>query len=127
MKDFFYRGYSVGRSAVDLPLSVWYLTFYCNPRLQLAVVNKILMQGLNATAVSYGEYIESYLHSEHIYEGEEIPDLNLLNSKEKPSFRVYNVSNKLNVFIYQFLYFSTSTETISEIISDRSPGSVVRN
>ena len=89
---------------MDLPLSVWYLTFYCNPRLQLAVVNKILMQGLNATAVSYGEYIESYLHSEHIYEGEEIPDLNLLNSKEKPSFRVYNVSNKLNVFLYQFLY-----------------------
>ena len=67
------------------------------------------------------------LPSEHIYEGEEIPDLNLLNSKEKPNFRVYNVSNKLNVFIYQFLYFSTSTETISEIISDRSPGSVVRN
>ena len=32
------------RSAVDLPLSVWYLTFYCSPRLQLAVVNKILMQ-----------------------------------------------------------------------------------
>ena len=61
MKDFFYRGCSGGRTAVDLPLSVWYLTFYCNPRLQLAVVNKILMQGLNATAVSYGEYIENYL------------------------------------------------------------------
>ena len=75
---------------MDLPLSVWYLTFYCNPRLQLAVVNKILMQGLNATAVSYKEYIENYLHSEHIYEGEETPDLNLLNSKEKPSFAIFS-------------------------------------
>ena len=62
------------------------------------------MQGLNATAVSYGKYIEKYLHSEDIYEGEETPDLNLLNSMEKPSFEVYNVSNKLNVFLYQTLY-----------------------
>ena len=94
----------ISRTAVDLPLSVWYLTFYCNPRLKLAVFNKILMQGLNATAVSYGKYIEKYLHSEDIYEGEETPDLNLLNSIEKPSFGVYNVSNELNVFLYQTLY-----------------------
>ena len=89
---------------MDLPLSVWYLTFYCNPRLQLAVINKIFLQGLNATAVSYGEYIENYLHSEDIYEGEKTPDLNLVNFKEKPSFRDYDVSNKLNVFFYQILY-----------------------
>ena len=76
---------------MDLPLSVWYLTFYCNPRLKLAVFNKILMQELNATAVSYRKYIERYLHSEDIYEGQETPDLNLLNSMEKSSVGVYNV------------------------------------
>lgn len=90
---------------MDLPLSVWYLKFYCNPRLQLAVVNKILLQGLDATAVTYGNYIENYLHSEDIYEGKETPDVNLINSKEKSSFRDYDVSNKLNVFLYQILYF----------------------
>ena len=68
------------------------------------MINKILMQGLNTTAVSYGEYIENYLHSEDIYEGEKTPDLNLVNFKEKPSFRDYDVSNKLNVFFYQILY-----------------------
>ena len=89
---------------MDLPLSVWYLTFYCNPRLQLAVVNKILMQGMNSTAVSYGEYVENYLHSEHIYEGNAKIDFDLVNSKEKPSLRVYNVSNILNVFLHQTLF-----------------------
>jgi len=49
---------------VNVPLSVWYLTFYCNPRLKEAVVNKILMDGFHATAVLYGKYVEKYLHSE---------------------------------------------------------------
>ena len=68
------------------------------------MINKILMQGLNTTAVSYGEYIENYLHSEDNYEGHASPDFDLINSKGKPSFRVYNVSNILNVFFYQTSY-----------------------
>ena len=31
-------------TTVNVPLSVWYLSFYCNPRIQLAVVSKILME-----------------------------------------------------------------------------------
>ena len=51
---------------------MWYLTFYCNPRLKEAVVNKILMDGFHATAVLYGKYVEKYLHSEEVSEAEEI-------------------------------------------------------
>ena len=50
---------------------MWYLTFYCNPRLKEAVVNKILMDGFHATAVLYGKYVEKYLHSEAMSDGEE--------------------------------------------------------
>ena len=92
------------RTAADVPLSVWYLTFYCNPRIQLAVVNKIIMQGLNATAVSYGNYIENYLYSEQVYDGEAGPDQDLVNSKNKQTIRSYNVSNIFNVILYQTLY-----------------------
>ena len=34
-------------------LSVWYLTFYCDPRLQEIVVVKILMEGISTTAGLY--------------------------------------------------------------------------
>ena len=112
---------------MDLPLSVWYLTFYCNPRLQLAVVNKILMQGLNITAVSYGEYVESYLYSEHVYEGQVAPDLDLSKSKEKPSFRVYNVSNILNVFLYQILYILLTPIIAFREIFDAVKNSLMRD
>ena len=57
---------------MNIPLSVWYLTFYCNPRLKEAIVNKVLMDGFNATAVLYGRYVEKYLHSEEEFGVEEI-------------------------------------------------------
>ena len=68
------------------------------------MVNKVVMQGLNACAVSYGNYVENYLYSEQVYQGDVSPELDLVNSKKKPSFRFYDVSNKLNVFVYQLLY-----------------------
>ena len=97
------KNYST-RTAAEVPLSVWYMSFYCNPRIQLAVVNKVVMQGLNACAISYGSYVENYLYSEQVYTGEVSPELDLVNSKKKPSLKFYDVSNKLNVFLYQLLY-----------------------
>ena len=43
---------------------MWYLSFYCNPRLQLAVVSKILLEGLHASASLYGQFIEEYVYRE---------------------------------------------------------------
>ena len=39
--------------------SVWYLSFYCDPRLQEIVVVKILMEGIAATAGLYSGKIIS--------------------------------------------------------------------
>ena len=42
-------------------LSVWYLTFYCDPRLTEIVVVKILMEGISTTAVLYkGLFIRAW-------------------------------------------------------------------
>ena len=51
-------------AAANVPLSVWYLRFYCNPRLQEAVLNKILLDGFGVTANLYGRYAETYIHHE---------------------------------------------------------------
>ena len=50
--------------AMNVPLSVWYLKFYCNPRMQEAVLNKILMDGFGVTADLYRKYAETYIHHE---------------------------------------------------------------
>ena len=66
--------------------------------------------------MSYGEYIENYLHSEDVYEGHASLDIDLVNFKEKQSFRVYNVSNIPNVLFYQTLYiFLTPIIALREI------------
>ena len=43
-------------------LSLWYLDFYCNPRLQAAVVMKITVEGLNIVRKLCVENIEKYVH-----------------------------------------------------------------
>ena len=80
------------------------MTFYCNPNIQYAVLNKIVLQGLNACAVSYGNYIESYLYSEQVYEGEASPQIDLVNSKQEEGWSFYDVSSIVSVCLYQLLY-----------------------
>ena len=43
-------------------LSLWYLDFYCNSRLQEAVVMKITVEGLNVVRKLCAENIEKYVH-----------------------------------------------------------------
>ena len=49
---------------VDVPLSVWYLTFYPDPNTKWVVVGKILVDSFHATAEAYGSYINTYLYYE---------------------------------------------------------------
>ena len=44
--------------------SIWYLSFYPNPRLTEVVVSKIMMEGIHATITIYGTFAEKYLYSE---------------------------------------------------------------
>ena len=82
-----------------LYFSVWYLSFYCDPRIQLAVISKILMEGLLASARLYGEYMESYLWTE-----EEVEGPFSKSDFSVPGFFVYDVSNVISVWGWQLTY-----------------------
>ena len=79
--------------------SVWYLSFYCDPRIQLAVISKMLMEGLLASARLYGEYMESYLWTE-----EEVQGQFSKSDFSVPGFFVYDVSNVISVWGWQLTY-----------------------
>ena len=83
----------------QLYFSVWYLSFYCDPRIQLAVISKILMEGLLASARLYGEYMESYLWTE-----EEVEGRFSKSDFSVPGFFVYDVSNVISVWGWQLTY-----------------------
>ena len=91
---------------VDIPISIWYLTFYCNPAIKLAVVNKILIKGLNEAAALYAASTEKYLHTEELYEG----DLEAWKKKEIVEIkrgRGYDVTSIRNVFLSHLLHVTT--------------------
>ena len=83
----------------DIPISLWYLTFYCNPAIQLAVVNKIFIKGLTQSAALYGDFIEKYLHIEEVYEGEPNQEAWKDLELEGGRGRRYDVSSPVNVGI----------------------------
>ena len=87
-------------TSVNIPLSVIYLSFYCNPRVQLAVVAKILMEGLHSSAKLYGEYIEKYLHFENELEDNTIE----YGNDESVKTCFYDVSSIISVLMYQVCY-----------------------
>ena len=80
---------------------MWYLTFYCNPRLKEAVVNKILMDGFHATAALYGKYVEKYLHSEEVTEAEEIAPQEI--NKSGMASNIHN--NRISIQSLYFLFW----------------------
>ena len=57
---------------VDVPLSLWYLTFYCNPSTKYVVIGKILLDSLHGTVMAYGDYINTYLYYERELTNEEM-------------------------------------------------------
>ena len=71
---------------------MWYLSFYCNPRIQLAVVSKILMEGLRASATLYGEFMEQYVYCELEVGEQEVED----RTKEQTSM-IFNTERVFNL------------------------------
>ena len=69
---------------------MWYLSFYCNPRIQLAVVSKILMEGLRASATLYGEFMEQYVYCELEVGEQEVED----RTKEQTSM-IFNTESSI--------------------------------
>ena len=80
---------------------MWYLTFYCNPRIQTAVVGKILMDGIGAAVDGYANYIEKYIYTEELVE---VPPPD--HFVEEPAGCLgYDVRSRFKVFFLQFAYF----------------------
>ena len=67
----------------------------------MAVVGKILMDGLGAAGNLYGQFIEKYMHTEELVE---VPPPDDYEEEEK-SLLYYDVSNPLKCFILQIAYF----------------------
>ena len=81
------------RAACDVPIAVWYLTFYCNPAIKLVVVNKIIIEGLCGVASLYGESTEKYLHVEEECEGADLETVDLVTAG-------YHVSSMSSVCLH---------------------------
>ena len=65
----------------------------------MAVISKMLMEGLLASARLYGEYMESYLWTE-----EEVQGRFSKSDFSVPGFFIYDVSNVISVWGWQLTY-----------------------
>ena len=111
---------------VDIPISIWYLTFYCNPVIKLAVVNKIFIKGLSESAALYAASTEKYLHTEELYEGD-LEDLKNKEIVEIKGGRGYDVTSIKNVCISHLIHFLSMPFTAAKEIYIPIKTSLIRD
>ena len=111
---------------VDIPISIWYLTFYCNPVIKLAVVNKIFIKGLSESAALYAASTEKYLHTEELYEGD-LEDLKNKEIVEIKGGRGYDVTSIKNVCLSHFIHFLSMPFTAAKEIYIPIKTSLIRD
>ena len=49
---------------VDIPLVMWYMSFYCSPRTKNAVIGKLLVNYISIAISRYEDYAEKYIYVE---------------------------------------------------------------
>ena len=111
---------------VDIPISIWYLTFYCNPVIKLAVVNKIFIKGLSESAALYAASTEKYLHTEELYEGD-LEDLKNEEIVEIKGGRGYDVTSIKNVCLSHLIHFLSMPFTAAKEIYIPIKTSLIRD
>ena len=84
---------------VNIPLCVWYLSFYCSPSTKFAVICKILVLAFDNSSHCWNDYIERYIHTE-----EEIEDSAMEFEIDSNKFYEYDNSNFFNMAMYQIGY-----------------------
>ena len=62
---------------VDIPLCIWYLSFYCSPATKFAVIGKILFLAFDNSSYRWADYIEKYIHTE-----DEIASINIFEKQK---------------------------------------------
>ena len=83
---------------VDIPMSIWYLTFYSDPTTKYIVIAKILIDSLHSTGISYGSYIETYLYYE-----KDVEDMTT-EDNDKTKTNDFDNSNFVIVLVYNAFY-----------------------
>ena len=97
--------YTFSVSFSDVPLSIFYLSFYCNNRTRFFVSAKIFFLGLEKNLYYWAHYIEQY-----IYKEEPTTDMQVTNSsiRESDGTFKYDSSKFWNAFLHQVGYIFLS-------------------
>ena len=92
---------------VDIPLIVWYLSFYCDERTKYVVIGKIIFLAMANSAEHWALFVESHIYDEiDIVQMDDSPVTEYSNRNERS--KDYDVSNHSVVFYYQLGYILAS-------------------
>ena len=98
--DFNIKALDFFMSFVDIPLILWYLSFYCNERTKYAVIGKIINLGVMNSAREWVGLVEYYIYDER----EEIEMDSAWSEGHTVTGKGYDVANPLKVMSYQIGY-----------------------
>ena len=86
---------------VDIPLILWYLSFYCDERTKYVVIGKIINLAIANSAEHWAEFVESYIYNEE--------DINVTDDADDTATgKGYNITKPLVVVFYQLGYILAS-------------------
>ena len=105
--NFDQNGFELFESSVDMPLVLWYLSFYCSPRTKNAVIGKLFLNSVSMFINRYAEYAEKYVYVEHdgIEEtgGTMIGNIEVVH-RTRCGLPAYDVSKFANVCAHHVIY-----------------------
>ena len=102
--DFNVSALSFFVSFIDIPLILWYLSFYCNERTKYAVIGKIINLAIENSAGEWVDLVETYIYNEK----EEIEKDSAWGEKSTDTGKGYDVSSPWKIICYQTAYFLAS-------------------
>ena len=99
-------GFELFKALVDIPLVLWYLTFYSSPRTKNAVIGKLVLNSISIFIRAYAEYVERYLYYEnHEQHNEETEENNFTKiGHSNRGILVYDNSKMINVCVHHILF-----------------------
>mgnify|MGYP007048351905 CR=1 FL=1 len=100
--NFDQNGFELFESSVDMPLVLWYLSFYCSPRTKNAVIGKLLVNYISIAISRYEDYADKYIYVEFDITETERSELQDIEIKYlKRCGLTYDVSKVINVSAHQ--------------------------
>ena len=99
-------GFQVFESLIDIPLVLWYLTFYSSPRTTTAVIGKLVLNYIGIFVHNYANYAERYLYNENYDTKETEENFAEIRSSNRFMFK-YDNSKLFNVVIHHILLIAS--------------------